>query len=71
MQFTSSLSTEAAYTGVLGVSTGKNPEDSSQASVEAMQWVLHTYPSVMTGVIENISHSRAKICRNTILHMQY
>jgi hypothetical protein len=26
--------------GSLGVPTGKHPEDSSQASVEAMQWVL-------------------------------
>jgi hypothetical protein len=26
--------------GVLGVPTGKNPEDSNLASVEAMQWVL-------------------------------
>jgi hypothetical protein len=25
----------------LGVPTGKNPEDSSQVSVEATQWVLH------------------------------
>jgi hypothetical protein len=27
-----------------------------------------TYPSVMIGVIENISHSTAKICRSTIMH---
>jgi hypothetical protein len=26
--------------GFLGVSTGKNPEDSNLASAEAMQWVL-------------------------------
>jgi hypothetical protein len=26
--------------GFLGVPTGKNPEDSNLASVEAMQWVL-------------------------------
>jgi hypothetical protein len=34
------LSTGAAYTRVFGVPTGKNPEDSNLASVEAMQWVL-------------------------------
>jgi hypothetical protein len=27
-----------------------------------------TYPSVMIGVIENISHSAAKTCRSTIMH---
>jgi hypothetical protein len=32
--------TEAAYTRDLGVPTGKHPEDSNLASVEAMQWVL-------------------------------
>jgi hypothetical protein len=36
----SSLSTGAAYRRDLGVPTGRNPEDSSQASVEATQWVL-------------------------------
>jgi hypothetical protein len=35
------LSTGDAYTGVLRVPTGKNPEDSKlEWSVEAMQWVL-------------------------------
>jgi hypothetical protein len=28
-----------------------------------------TYPSVMIGVIENISHSTAKMCRSTIMHV--
>jgi hypothetical protein len=28
------------YKGFLGAPTGKNPEDSNLASVEAMQWVL-------------------------------
>jgi hypothetical protein len=31
--------------GILGVPTGKNPEDSNQVSMEAMQWV-HLYLSV-------------------------
>jgi hypothetical protein len=44
--------------GFLGVPTGRNPEEWNQAwSVEAMQWVLLTYPSVITGVVENVSHS--------------
>jgi hypothetical protein len=34
------LSTGAAYTRVLEVSTGKNPKDLNVAKVEAMQWVL-------------------------------
>jgi hypothetical protein len=34
------LSKGAAYTWVLGVLAGKNPEDSNLASVETMQWVL-------------------------------
>jgi hypothetical protein len=33
------LSTGAAHTSVSGVPTGKNPEDSNLARVEAMQWV--------------------------------
>jgi hypothetical protein len=42
----------------IGVSTGNNPEDSNLAwSVEAMQLVPSTYPSVMIGVSENISYS--------------
>jgi hypothetical protein len=44
--------------GFLGVSTGKNPEDSNLASVEAMQWAL-LYLSIGHD-IENISHSAAK-----------
>jgi hypothetical protein len=35
------LLTGAAYTRVLAVLTGKNPDDSNLTSVEAMQWVLH------------------------------
>jgi hypothetical protein len=34
------MSTGAAYTRVFSVPTGRNPEDSSQASMEAMQWAL-------------------------------
>jgi hypothetical protein len=34
------LSTGAAYTRVLGLLTGKIPEHSYLASVEAMQWVV-------------------------------
>jgi hypothetical protein len=34
------LSTGAAFTRVLGVPTGKNPEKSNIASVETMHWVL-------------------------------
>jgi hypothetical protein len=30
-----------------------------------------TCPSVMIGVTENISHSTAKMCQNTIMHVQY
>jgi hypothetical protein len=30
-----------------------------------------TYPSAMTGVIGNISHGRAKMCRNTIKHIPH
>jgi hypothetical protein len=48
------LLTGFAYTRDLGVPTGKNPDDSNLASVEAMQWVL-LYLSVRVGVIENIS----------------
>jgi hypothetical protein len=62
------LSTGAAYTRVLGVPTGKNPEDSNLVSVEAMQWGL-LYLSIGHD-IENISHSAAKMCRSTIMHVQ-
>jgi hypothetical protein len=34
------MSIGATYTRVLGVPTRKNPEDSSQVSVEAVQWGL-------------------------------
>jgi hypothetical protein len=34
------LSAGVAYTRVLGVPIGKNPEDSNLGNVEAMQWVL-------------------------------
>jgi hypothetical protein len=54
-----SLSTVAAYTRVLGVVTGEGPEDSSQASLEAVQWVT-LYLSVMMDVTENISHNTLK-----------
>jgi hypothetical protein len=33
------MSTGVAYTRDLGVTTGKNPEDSNLASVEAIQWI--------------------------------
>jgi hypothetical protein len=46
----------------LGVPTGKNPEDSNLAIMEAMQWAL-VYLSVLIGVIENISHSTANRSR--------
>jgi hypothetical protein len=55
--------------GVLGVSTGKNPEGSNLESVEAMQWVL-LYLSI-GHYIGNISHSAAKMCRSTILHVPH
>jgi hypothetical protein len=43
------------------VPTGKNPEDSNLAwSVEAMHWFLLHLSIVMIGVIENVSHSKAK-----------
>jgi hypothetical protein len=57
--------------GYLSAPTGKNPEDSNLASVEAMQWASSTYPSVMVGVIENISHSNAKMCRGTTMHVPH
>jgi hypothetical protein len=46
--------------GFLVVSTGKNVDNSNVTGVETIQWGLLYYPSVMTGVIENISHSTAK-----------
>jgi hypothetical protein len=55
--------------GFLGVPTGKNPEDSNPAIVEAMQWVLLSL--TIGHDIENISHSAAKMCRSTIMHVQY
>jgi hypothetical protein len=55
---------------VFGVPTGTRPEDSSQVSVEAMQWIL-LYLSVMIAIIENISHSTAKMCRSTIMHIAH
>jgi hypothetical protein len=36
----SSLSTGAVYKGLLGVPTGKIPQDSNLISMKAMQWVL-------------------------------
>jgi hypothetical protein len=54
------------HKGFQGVPTGENPEDSNQASVEAMQCVL-LYLSIGHD-IENISHSAAKMCRSTIMH---
>jgi hypothetical protein len=50
-------------------STGINPEDSNLASVEVMQWVL-LYLSIGHD-IENISHSSAKTCRSTIVHVPH
>jgi hypothetical protein len=55
--------------GFLAVPTGKNPEDSNLASVEAMQWVL-LYLSIGHD-IENISHSAVKISRSTIMHVPH
>jgi hypothetical protein len=52
----------------LGVPTGKNPEDSSPVSVEAMQWVL-LYLSIGHD-IENILHSAATMCRSTIMRVE-
>jgi hypothetical protein len=63
------LPTGVVSTRVFGVPTGKNVEESNLASVEAMQWVL-LYLSIGPD-IENISHSTAKICRSTIMHVQY
>jgi hypothetical protein len=34
-------------------------------------WFSSTYPSVMIGVIEKISHSTPEMCRSTIVHVQY
>jgi hypothetical protein len=56
--------------GFLGVPTGKIPEDSNLASVEAMQWVHLLYLSI-GHAIENISHSATKMCRSTIMHVPY
>jgi hypothetical protein len=47
-----------------------NSGDSNLMSVEVKQMVLSTCPSVMTGVIENISHSTAKMCRS-IIHISF
>jgi hypothetical protein len=55
----------------IGVSTGTNPEDLNLESVEVIQWASSTYPSVLIGVIENISHSAAKICRSIIMHVPH
>jgi hypothetical protein len=49
--------------GFLGVPTGKNPEDSNLASVEAMQWVLLCLS--IGHDIENISRSMVRTCRST------
>jgi hypothetical protein len=57
--------------GILDVPTGKNLENPILASMEAMQWVLLYLSIGHGGVIENISHSTAKICRSTIMHVQY
>jgi hypothetical protein len=57
-----SLSTGAAYTGVLGVPTGKIAKDSKLASVEAMQSVLLYLPSVrLGGIVQTMSYSTAKL----------
>jgi hypothetical protein len=63
----SSLSTGAAYTRVLSVLTGKNPEDSSQVNVEATQWVLLYLSIGHDGCYKNISRITARICRSTIM----
>jgi hypothetical protein len=55
--------------GFPGVPTGKHPEDSNLMSVEAMQWVL-LYLSVGHD-IENISHSAAKMCQSTVMHVPH
>jgi hypothetical protein len=39
----------------------RNPEDSSQASVEAKQWALLYQSISQEAVTENISHSKAKL----------
>jgi hypothetical protein len=54
--------------GFPGVPTGKNPEDSSQVTVEAMQWVLLYMSIGHDSVTENMSHSTGKMCRSTIIH---
>jgi hypothetical protein len=56
---------------VLGVPTGKHSDDSNLGNVEAMQWVLLYYPSLMVGVTENISHSADKMCRSAIMHVPH
>jgi hypothetical protein len=64
----SSLSTGAAYKRVSRFSLGKIPEDSSQVSVEATQWVLLYLPIGHHRSCWEISHSAAQICRSTIAH---
>jgi hypothetical protein len=59
------------HKGFLGFSSNNNPEDSNLVSVEAMQLVLLYLPLVMIGVIENISHSTAKMCHSTIMHVAH
>jgi hypothetical protein len=67
----SSLSTGTAYTRDLCVRTCKNPQNTKAASVEPTPGSSSTYPSAMLGVIENTSHSTAKMCRNTIMHVPH
>jgi hypothetical protein len=59
------------HKGFLGVPTGKNPEDSNLANIEAMKWSSSVYPSFMIGVIENISHSTAELCHSEILYVPH
>jgi hypothetical protein len=56
---------------ILGVLTGKNPDDSNLTSVVPCSVFSSTSPSVTTGFIENIWHSTAKMCRSAIMHVQY
>jgi hypothetical protein len=55
--------------GLLSAPTGKNPEDSNVASVEAIKWVLLRLS--IDHDIENISHSAAKMCRSTMMHVPH
>jgi hypothetical protein len=54
--------------GLLSALTRRNPKNSNQVSMGAMQWVLLYLSISLIGIIVDILHVTAEICWSTIMH---